>query len=71
MIEPQACPQQDAVARRRDAGPYHDGPGRNQRQQPERLEAGSGDGAVEGVQGIEGQGQLDQTGKAAQHESRE
>ncbi len=71
VVEPQARPQQDAVARRPDAGPQRDGPGRDRREQPERLEAARGDGALKDVQRIKRQGQLEQARKAAQHEGRE
>jgi hypothetical protein len=70
VVQPEACPQQDTIARRRNAGPQRDGPGRDRREQPKRLEAARGDGALECMQGIEGERQLDQTGKAAQHKGR-
>ena len=71
VLQPKPGSQQNAIAHRGKADEGRGGQGGDQRQQGQRLEAGGGNGALDDVQRIERQGQLQQARKAAQHEGRD
>ena len=70
VVEPQASAQHDAVARGDDGNEHRAGAGGSQRQQRHRLQVGGGNGALEDVQRIERQRQLQQAREAGKRERR-